>query len=264
MAARRRGGIATLARPMGRHLPTRWLVLALAGAALAVAPAAAEADADPASDILLTQNAFFYSPPVSAGVGNALLKITAEAATAGFPIKVATVPLPQDLGAVTDLFDQPQRYATFLASEISFNRKEEVLVVMPSGFGTANLPPSTANALKGLTVDRTNSDTLTTSAITAVEKLSAAAGHPLVPPKIAGTSSGKSSGVSPALAFGAPVVLVLLAGGVAALLRSRKDEEDELDDEDEDELDEEDGNDELDDLDKRDDDAPPGEKGSVR
>jgi hypothetical protein len=236
----------------------RWPALVLAGAVMAVSPAAAHADADPASDILLTQSAFFYSPPVSPAVGNALIKITIEAATAGFPIKVATVPLPQDLGAVTDLFDQPQRYATFLASEISFNRKEEVLVVMPSGFGTANLPASTTKALSGLTVDRTNSDTLTMSAITAVEKLSAAAGHPLAPPKIAGAGSGKSSSVSPALAYGAPVVLVLLAAGVAALLRSRKDEEDE-----EDELDDEDEHDQRDDLDEQDDDAPAREKGSV-
>ncbi len=235
MATRARGGLATLAPPMGRHFLMRSLTLATACAALALPATAALADADPASDVLLTQNAFYYSPPVSPAVGQALTTVANEAARAGFPVKVATVPAAQDLGALPDLFDQPQRYATFLASEISFNRKQLVLVVMPNGFGTANIPANVAAALSGLTVDRTNADTFTRSAITAVEKMSAAAGHPIAAPKVAGGSPGKSSGVSPALAFGAPVVLILLAAGVAALLRSRRDEEDELeDDEDED------------------------------
>jgi hypothetical protein len=201
------------------------LALALALAA-AARPAAARADADPASDTLLIQNAFYpYQPRTSDSLVKALDGLTAQGAKSGFPLKVAIVGAAEDLGAVTALFGQPQRYADFLGQEISFNHKQALLVVMPQGFGTANV--GSPYALKGLSVDSSGSDGLARSAIRAYLSLAAANGHPLKAPSASG--GGASSSVSPLLAFGAPVALIFLAAGLVAVARRRQpdDEADE-------------------------------------
>lgn len=201
------------------------LVYVLLGS-LVLAPASAWADADPASDILLVQQVFFpYNPIVSTNLQKALTAVATESQKAGLPIKVAIIATPTDLGGVPALFAQPQRYAAFLASEIAFNGKQLVLAVMPAGIGTANIPH--ADALGGLTLDASHgSDGLTRTAITAVVRLAQANGHPIKAPKLAG-GSGSSSGVSPVLAFGTPVLLVIIAALLAGLARRRRGEEDE-------------------------------------
>src|SRR5438045_1875018 len=95
------------------------LAVAVAAAvALAAAPGA-PADGDPASDILLSQDVFLpYSPPTSQGVAQALVELTKRAHKAGWPVKVAIIATPQDLGAASSLYANPQGYANFLASEI--------------------------------------------------------------------------------------------------------------------------------------------------
>jgi hypothetical protein len=213
--------------------------LGLAGAVVAVCVALgaanAGADADPASDALLIQDIFFpYQPAVSSGLTNALNQVVAEAKAAHFPVKVALIAGPDDLGGLPNLFAQPQRYADFLDREISFNAPVALIVVMPQGFGTHSLgkqgelnPLLPVNPAPG-------SDGLAKAAIAAVEKLAADAGHPLAAPKIVATSASKSGGggVSPALTFGGPVLLVVIAAAVVALLRRHRGEDEDEESED--------------------------------
>jgi hypothetical protein len=205
------------------------LVGAVALTSLALSVPQARADADPASDTLLIQDVFFpYQPMVSGGVANALNQVVAEAKAAHFPVKVALIASPEDLGGLPNLFAQPQRYADFLDREIAYNAPVALLVVMPAGFGTHSLgkqgelnPLLPVNPAPG-------SDGLAKAAIAAVEKLAADAGHPLAAPKIVAAASGKSGGgTSPALTFGAPVLLVLIAAGAVALTRRRRGDEEE-------------------------------------
>jgi hypothetical protein len=122
------------------------------------------------------------------------------------------------------LYGQPQRYASFLASEIAFNGKQLVMVVMPAGIGTANIPH--ADALAGLPVDSSHgSDGLARTAITAAVRLAQANGHPIKAQSLSG-AKGSSSGVSPLIAFGTPVLLVIVAALLAGLSRRKRHEED--------------------------------------
>ena len=158
---------------------TRLAVL-LAGLALLLAPALALADGDPASDVLLISNVSLpFQQKVSKPLVNAVNLAAAAAKTAGFPIKVAIIATPVDLGAIPELFAKPQQYATFLEREISFNTKPLLLVVMQAGFGlVASGPPS---ALAGLQIPtQQGSDGLAIAAIKAIGLLAAHAGHPIV------------------------------------------------------------------------------------
>ena len=218
--------------------PTR-LATALAALALMLAPAAARADGDPASDYLLIQDTFLpFQFKVSPNVATALQTAVARAKAAGYPLKVAVISAPTDLGAVPDLFGKPQQYADFLDREISFNKKALLLVVMPQGFGVSGTGP--ASVLAGRTVPAgTGSDRLARAAIPAVGALAAHAGHPISLPTV-GAAIGSSGGTSALLTFGAPLALVLLVAGGAALFKSRAGPaEPLLDDADDDELDDE-------------------------
>jgi len=210
-------------RPRQRPRAARAAICVLL-AALALSPAPAQGDADPASDVLLTQNVFTpYNPVVSANLVKALDTLSSETQRMGLPIKVAIVATATDLGGVPGLFNQPQRYSDFLASEIAFNGKQLVLVVMPAGIGTTNIPH--AQALAGLRPDTSHgSDGLARTAITAIVRLANANGHPIKAPSIRG-GSGSGGGVSPVIAFGAPVILVVLAAGLAGLARRQRGEE---------------------------------------
>ena len=58
------------------------------------------------------------------------------------------------------------------------------------------------------------------AAVTAIVKLSAAAGHPVPMPKLPKASDeGSGSGTSPLIVIGVPVILLALGGGLAALRR---------------------------------------------
>ena len=112
-------------------------IAALAAAALIglLAPAAS-ADGDPASDYLLQVDVFYpyYSDTPKDEL--AQLQDTVRAAkTRGFPIKVAIITSPYDLGTVGVLWKKPQQYARFLSQELSFVFKGRLLIVMPNGFG---------------------------------------------------------------------------------------------------------------------------------
>ena len=99
-----------------------------------VAPAAA--DGDPGSDVLVYQPLFLASDAgISVSEQVKLGGLLQDAQRAGFPIRVAIISSPSDLGAVTALWQKPQTYAHFLGIELSLTYTGRLLVVMPNGFG---------------------------------------------------------------------------------------------------------------------------------
>jgi hypothetical protein len=188
------------------------IALLLTAAALML-PSLAAADGDPASDTLLGENVFYpYSPPVTRAVQLKLNAQTAAARRAGFPIKVALIAAPTDLGAIPSLFGHPQAYAKFLDQEISFRGVQPLLVVMAAGYGVQGVTGPAKTALTSLAKPAGSSSTdLARAAQTAVAKLMSASGHAV---KRTDTSGGGSSGGSTVLL----IVLVLAAIAVSTAL----------------------------------------------
>ncbi|HEY5261936.1 MAG TPA: SCO family protein [Solirubrobacteraceae bacterium] len=109
------------------------LLVALAAAALA---ASAQADGDPGSDVLLDQNLFTsWDSGISFSQQLQLGRLLHAAASARTPVRVAIVAHPDDLGAVTSLWQKPETYALYLGTELSLVYPGRLLVVMPDGFG---------------------------------------------------------------------------------------------------------------------------------
>jgi hypothetical protein len=166
----------------------------LLAAAVLLLPSLAAADGDPASDTLLGLNVFYpYSPPVARTVKLQLDRQTAAARRAGFPIKVALIAAPTDLGAIPSLFGRPQAYAKFLDQEISFRGAQPLLVVMPAGYGVQGVTGPARFALR------------------AVAKLVSASGHSA---KSTGGGDGSSGGGTTVLL----IVLILAAIAVSTTL----------------------------------------------
>jgi hypothetical protein len=188
------------------------IALLLTAAALML-PSLAAADGDPASDTLLGENVFYpYSPPVTRAVQLKLDAQTAAARRAGFPIKVALIAAPTDLGAIPSLFGHPQAYARFLDQEISFRGAQPLLVVMAAGYGVQGVTGPAKTALTSLPKPAGSSSTdLARAAQTAVAKLMSASGPSV---KRTGKSGGGSSGGSTVLL----IVLVLAAIAVSTAL----------------------------------------------
>ncbi|HSO99742.1 MAG TPA: hypothetical protein VLP43_12380 [Solirubrobacteraceae bacterium] len=183
------------------------LLLALGAVSL---PARALADGDPASDVLLGQAVFLPYSPVSRGLQGRLYALTAAAAARGYPIHLALIGAPTDLGVVPALFGKPQDYARFLSSELTGPVRGPVLVVMPHGFGLARAGRGLSRTrLVGLTIGP-SSDGLAAAAVAAIPRLAAAAGHPL--PAGAGMARATTG------ASGATVRHALTAIGVMAVL----------------------------------------------
>jgi hypothetical protein len=238
-------------------MQVRWcarglVVLAVAVSAWAAAAAPAWADGDPASDVLLFQNAFFpYAAPSSSAKSD-LLSATAAARKAGFPIRVAVIQAKQDLGADPELYGTPQLYARFLDSELlSANYLGVLVVVMPQGLGIAGggklvdhgkkFKPRPIGKLEQALAKvppphTTDPDTLTATGVAAVRVVAKAGGHPL-PGKIPTVTApsnpttqgapGSSGSSSTTLELGAGlVVLALVAISVIGLgiRRSRPSE----------------------------------------
>jgi hypothetical protein len=151
-----------------------------------------------------------YSTPVSNTFQRHLYAVTAAAKRAGYPIKLALIAGRSDLGAVSSLFGRPQRYANFLSYELTGIVSGPLLVVMPSGFGLAvgGSARSTA-ALAGIAI-APGSGGLARAAITATERLAAAAAHAL-PAGAAGGGSLGASGATVRHAVTAVIVLLALA-----------------------------------------------------
>jgi hypothetical protein len=167
-------------RSRRRHALALFLTLIALAAGAVLAPAAALADGDPASDVLLGQNVFFpYNQP-SQKVMNELYSVTDAAQRAGFPLKIAMIQSKTDLGAIPQYFHRPEIYARYLSYEIGTAVSGQVLVVMSNGFGHAkNYLPLSLAPLAGIKIGGPSSNDLGLAAVTAAERLAAAAGHPL-------------------------------------------------------------------------------------
>jgi hypothetical protein len=198
---------------------------ALALAAVLLVPSSASADGDPASDVLPLQDVYLpYAPGVPPELGRTITDLLKDTRKAGFPLRVAIIAQQKDLGAVPQFFGRPQSYAPFLESEIAFNTKKPLLVVMPSGYGVAGLPNAAVNGLNGFAPPKSaQGQDLGRAAVGAIVKLAKAVGHPVPAPKIPTASgSGGGGGTSPLIVFGVPVALLAL-GGLLAALRRRQD-----------------------------------------
>ena len=220
---------------------------ALVGVLVAVVLAAgsvasvARADGDPGSDVLVYQDLFAGS---SAGLSvqqQARLGDLLKAASAArFPIRVAIIASPTDLGAVTALWREPRSYARFLGLELSLAYKQRLLVVMPNGFGFNWPGHSTTAAYATLARIPLGSGVgLFAAAQAAVRALAQPSGVKLATPTHAGgggaagtDSAAGSSGVSSttpgqsadnwvALLAAVTLLLVGVILGVRAALRRR-------------------------------------------
>jgi hypothetical protein len=199
----------------------RKLIAILLATALAV-PAVALADADPASDVLLGTSVFYpYSPAVPAALQKRLNAAAAAAARAHFPLKIALISQPIDLGAIPDLFGKPQQYANFLDQEISYQAKQPLLVVMPAGYGSAGLPAAATAAVATLPKPAgASGTTLAQTALAALPKLSASAGHPIG--SLPGGTGQPSSGGGSSAVLVVILAAVAIAAAVAVIVLRRR------------------------------------------
>ena len=203
------------------------LIAALLGAAallrpgLPGGPAAARADGDPASDVLLGDDVFYpYAPATPRPVQVKLNAIMAKARAQGFPIKVALIAAPTDLGVIPDLFGKAASYARFLDQEISFQGRQRLLVVMASGYGTQGFPAAAQQAVPSIAKpDGRTASALARAAMIAVPRLAAAAGHPIRGLPAATAGGGAGDGNRAGVAIGLAVAAVLVAGALLVLRR---------------------------------------------
>jgi hypothetical protein len=213
--------------PGGRGLRAALCALALALSLAGVVPAAARADGDPASDYLLVQSTFLspFDGHIAAVASKSLIQLVAAAQQKGLALKVAVIVTPYDLGSVPILFDKPETYAKFLGEEDFYYWKDELLVVMPNGYGlfkSSGTPALDAATIRKLPFTDTKSGTaLVLAAQRAVEVLARGRGIALGGAVSSKASSGSSSG-SERLEIAAAVVIALLVGGAVRLLGRRR------------------------------------------
>jgi len=195
------------------------LALTLAAGLL---PTSAAGDGDPASDVLLGENVFYpYTPVVAPSVAAKLNGETDAATRAGFPIKVALIASPTDLGVIPSVFGHPQQYADFLYREITFAGATHLLVVMAAGYGVQGAKPTVVAAAQAMAKPAGPSSTaLAQAAISVVAKMASASGHPL-PGTVAAASAGAGGGDRTVLLI-ALVAAALLVSGALVGLRVRR------------------------------------------
>lgn len=197
------------------------LVAVMAFALIAHA-GSARADGDPASDVLATQPLFL---PQDAGLPlgrqGQLTGLLQAAGRSGYEIRVAVVASRSDLGSVTELWRQPETYARFLGQELSLVYTGPLLVVMPNGFGLYG-PDAAAgqSVLAGVRLPPPGGAGLGTAALSAIQRLADASGHPvsLPPPHATAAGPGSSDTIS-VIVFALGALLILAAWG--ASLRAR-------------------------------------------
>jgi cytochrome oxidase Cu insertion factor (SCO1/SenC/PrrC family)/thiol-disulfide isomerase/thioredoxin len=162
----------------------------------------ARGDGDPGSDVLVSQN-LFIAADANASVKQQLQVggLLQQAARAGFPIRVAVISGPDDLGAVTALWNKPRAYARFLGIELSLAYRQRLLVVMPDGFGFYWSGHDSAPAYRvlGTAAVRTGGAGLLDAAGAAVARLAAAAhvklaftAHPAIGTRAAAPATGSA------------------------------------------------------------------------
>jgi hypothetical protein len=227
MAFRKGETLRRLRRLLGAVVLSAALVAGIVGIA--------QADIDPASDVLLVQDFFVpYQPQVCSEMKDALGKATKRSKAGGYPLKLALIASPSDLGGAPQLFGQPQTYAKFLGHELELAghgvgrpvQNRPVVVVMPQGFGLYHVDPRATHAADSVRIPKGGDPTaLARAALVALPKITAAAGHPTAAVAIPSGCSHTSSG-SAAL-FLAPLAVLAVAGVVYALgFRGRRRAED--------------------------------------
>jgi cytochrome oxidase Cu insertion factor (SCO1/SenC/PrrC family)/thiol-disulfide isomerase/thioredoxin len=171
------------------------LLVAIALGAAGTFGAAARADGDPGSDVLVYQPLFLASDSgISVSEQVRIGDLIHEAAKAGFPLRVAIIARPDDLGAVTALWSRPQAYARFLGIELSLAYRGRLLVVMPNGFGFNWPSHSSAPSYTILDHIRTGSAAgLFGATQRAVTTLAAAAGVHLTPSSSTGARAQRQA-----------------------------------------------------------------------
>ncbi len=200
------------------HSFSRARLLALTAIAILVLASPAWGDGDPASDVLASQPAFVaQDAAITVGQQAQLGALLAAAHGAGVPMRIALVASATDLGSVTALWRQPQNYASFLGQELASVYRGPLVVVMPNGYGSYHLTSAAQRAaLERLPAP---GPALGAAALTAVQRLATASGHPLtVPAAVAGGRSGSADPWS-WLVFAGGAVLIALAW--VASLRAR-------------------------------------------
>ena len=189
----------------------RRIAVLLALAAACVLAPSALADGDPASDVLIVQKVFYpyYSNTPKASVEQ-LNTTVADANKKGFPIRVAVITSPYDLGSVSALWGKPQPYARFLSLELAFAFKGPLLIVSPKGYGYVDrTKPSPAKLALVRTVPiGKGNEGLVESADKAVRRLAAKAGVQLSPPVARSSGSGSST----------DTIVIAIAAALGALL----------------------------------------------
>jgi hypothetical protein len=201
-------------------------VLCLLAATLAVAVPAARADGDPASDYLISQPMFLspFNGHVPAKEAAILGELLADAKKQGFSLKVAVILTRYDLGAVPILFGKPQRYAKFLGQEDLYFWKDELLVVMPKGYGLSkahNLPPRDKALIASLPAPNTkNGGALVAAASRTVIRLAAL--HGITLKASSGESAGSSTNRDRVVIAGAVLAAGLLALALRLLWRRKR------------------------------------------
>jgi cytochrome oxidase Cu insertion factor (SCO1/SenC/PrrC family) len=208
-------------RDRGVAARSRWLLAVLiACCALGAFAPAARADGDPASDVLVYQNLFVTSESgMSAAQQEEVTNLLETAARGGFPIRVAIIASPFDLGAITQLWQKPAAYASFLGIELSLIYKQRLLVVMPTGFGFSwtGHPDAAAYRLLAKVPVGAGGTSLTTATVTAVRTLAAASGVKLPAPAVVQPAAAPHGGISTRQAVRIGLI-VLAALAVADLL----------------------------------------------
>jgi hypothetical protein len=191
---------------------------------LVLPPLAALADGDPASDVLLGENVFYpYQPATSKSLMASLNAATAAASKEHFPLKIALIASPIDLGIIPQLLGKPQAYAKYLDYEISFTSKQALLVVMKDGYGVEGLPAAATAAAAKLALPAGGTpDDLAQAALTATGKLAAAAGHPIAGVSASGSSGGGSGSGGGGTAVLLIVLIVAAIGTAGALIAVRR------------------------------------------
>jgi hypothetical protein len=179
-----------------------------------LAPAAARADGDPASDVLLFQDAYLpYFPPPSKPEAQTLNRLLAQVRRDGYPMKVALIQSAGDLGAYPDLLGRPDDYAKLLASEIAFRVKHPHLLIVMAEGGLAGRNLGKGHAvLDDVQIDTAaQSDGLVRAALEAVAKVASANGHETAVPEIKANAAPSTGGGK------SHVALYVIAGVIVAL-----------------------------------------------
>ena len=200
--------------PFSRLALRTTLIALLTAAAMGTSSPSALADGDPASDVLAQQSLFL---PQDAGVPARqqaqLAALLQAAAHTGYRIRVALIASPTDLGSVTALWRQPQSYAKFLGQELALVYHGPLLVVMPNALGLYQLNRPEADqqaALAHLPPPRPGLG-LGATALTAVQKLAATAGHPIRIPSVSSPASAGATDSTAWIVFAAGGLLIVLA-----------------------------------------------------